>query len=575
MMDKGIFGAQVTPFFVYLLYLMLYEMDSIKKLIFFFVGFLLVVTVGCNPTTDSLLDKAETLMQEHPKDALALLDSLKQYSLHGKATNARYALLYSMALDKNYIDVKDDSLISIAETWYANKGNIKEKYLSHYYKGVVNSNAKKYPQAITSYSYAQKYEEELGDNYFLGQLYNQLGFIYKRHYNYKKSLESFFKAHELYSLAGKINHKNYMLMNIAGCYWNMGDYTNSEKYYKAAIAEAERLNYKSLLELSVIGIIGQYIEQERYNDAQSINEEYGIKITPRRTKYAGNLARMYYMVGDMQKSEQLLDTAWAFAGSAADSISLYMHEYYIFKNKGNYDLALEFLEKSLDMQNAELQIILQQPVLEVQKDLLEKDYEYNQYKIKANKKIMTLLVVLSVLIVCVAFRYIRTQINKKNERINDYINLLAELQNTLQNMQEKLQLKDSQLSTVYTKAYSTIKTRLNIVNKLSVIFFEKHGTPKEKEAFVKEVENIIDDFRSNKEDIEWMEHIINSSNNHLLENVYKEYPMLKESERKMLCYIYSGLSPKAISIILNIPLQTVYNRKSRLLSKTGLSKQKK
>ena len=69
MMDKGIFGAQVTPFFVYLLYLMLYEMDSIKKLIFFFVGFLLVVTVGCNPTTDSLLDKAETLMQEHPKDA--------------------------------------------------------------------------------------------------------------------------------------------------------------------------------------------------------------------------------------------------------------------------------------------------------------------------------------------------------------------------------------------------------------------------------------------------------------------------------------------------------------------------
>ena len=54
----------------------------------------------------------------------------------------------------------------------------------------------------------------------------------------------------------------------------------------------------------------------------------------------------------------------------------------------------------------------------------------------------------------------------------------------------------------------------------------------------------------------------------------KKYPALKESEKKLLCYIYAGFSPKAISIFLNIPLETVYNRKSRLLAKTGLSKSK-
>ena len=44
-----------------------------------------------------------------------------------KAANARFALLYSQALDKNYIDVTDDSLISFAEAWYTKKCSIRGK----------------------------------------------------------------------------------------------------------------------------------------------------------------------------------------------------------------------------------------------------------------------------------------------------------------------------------------------------------------------------------------------------------------------------------------------------------------
>ena len=544
-------------------------MNFLKNIILFLI---VLSSTGCAMEYSKDFDKAETLMQEHPKDALALLDSIKQHPIKGKAANARFALLYSQALDKNYIDVMDDSLISIAEAWYTKKGSIREKYLSHYYKGVVNSNAKKYPEAITAFSRAEKYEKELGDNYLLGQLYNQMGFIYKKHYDYVKSLEAFSNAYELYTLAGKVSHKNYMLMNIAGCYWNMGDYDNGEKYYKEAIDEGARTNYKSLLELSVIDLIGLYVEQKRYDEAKKTYEQYRIETTSKRTKYSGNLARMYYMTGDMQKGKKLLELAWTGADTAEDSIALYMHEYYISKHEWQSDLALVFLEKSLAMQNEELALKIQQPILEIQKDLLDKDYEYSLYKIKTNKKLMALFVSFIVLIICVTTYCLRIQINKKNERINDYVNLLEELQITLQNLQEKLQLKDFQLSSVNERAYDLIKNRLDLINKLSVIFYEKHGTPKEKEAFVKEMQNIIDDFRNNKEDMEWMEQAINSSNDSILENVYKKYPALKESEKKLLCYIYAGFSPKAISIFLNIPLETVYNRKSRLLAKTGLSK---
>ena len=155
-------------------------MYSLKNII---LAIAALAIFGCNNSNNLTMDKAESLMQEHPKDALALLDSLKKHPMASKAENARLALLYSMALDKNYIDVTDDSLICIAENWYSKKTGTREKFLSLYYKGVVNKNAKKYPEAITAFSRAQKLENEIGDSYLLGQLYNQMGYIYKLHYD--------------------------------------------------------------------------------------------------------------------------------------------------------------------------------------------------------------------------------------------------------------------------------------------------------------------------------------------------------------------------------------------------------
>ncbi|MBQ5750256.1 MAG: tetratricopeptide repeat protein, partial [Bacteroidaceae bacterium] len=82
------------------------------------VAALLFVACRTDNTSIQLLDQAETLMNVAPDTALALLDSIDSHRL-GRADNARYALLRSQALDKNYIDITNDSLISIAVDYYA------------------------------------------------------------------------------------------------------------------------------------------------------------------------------------------------------------------------------------------------------------------------------------------------------------------------------------------------------------------------------------------------------------------------------------------------------------------------
>ena len=72
---------------------------------------------GCyNREQISRLDEAEALIQNKPDSALTILQQLK--SEGSQAEQAKYALLYSEALDKNHIKVTNDSLIRQAWSHY-------------------------------------------------------------------------------------------------------------------------------------------------------------------------------------------------------------------------------------------------------------------------------------------------------------------------------------------------------------------------------------------------------------------------------------------------------------------------
>ena len=64
----------------------------------------------------------QALLQNKPDSALTILKQLRQEG--SQAEQARYALLYSEALDKNHIKVTDDSLIRQAWSHYKHYSKI-------------------------------------------------------------------------------------------------------------------------------------------------------------------------------------------------------------------------------------------------------------------------------------------------------------------------------------------------------------------------------------------------------------------------------------------------------------------
>ena len=83
------------------------------------------------------MDKAESLMDAKPDSALVVLENIPASSVKGKEAAARYALLKSIALDKNCIDTTTFDVIQPAIDYYIKNGSPDEQLRTYYYQGRI------------------------------------------------------------------------------------------------------------------------------------------------------------------------------------------------------------------------------------------------------------------------------------------------------------------------------------------------------------------------------------------------------------------------------------------------------
>lgn len=109
-----------------------------KQISYIFIFWGLAFSVMCggcgyNHRTSEAMDIAERIMESSADSALAILYGIDESELDYHGGEAHYALLKSMALDKNYIDITDDSLIAVAHKYYDKHGDTYHRMLSKYY----------------------------------------------------------------------------------------------------------------------------------------------------------------------------------------------------------------------------------------------------------------------------------------------------------------------------------------------------------------------------------------------------------------------------------------------------------
>ena len=142
------------------------------------------------------LADVETFIMERPDSALIVLDSIDRSLLTTKRLKAHHALLHAMALDKNYIDVSDDSIARVAVDYFSKRGPAKYEARSLYYLGLAYYYQGEYNKAIVELTKAEEVAEGV-DSLYLGFVKTLQADTYSKTYNVVEELDCLRSAYEI------------------------------------------------------------------------------------------------------------------------------------------------------------------------------------------------------------------------------------------------------------------------------------------------------------------------------------------------------------------------------------------
>lgn len=250
----------------------------------------MVVSCNRNSAVNNHLNEAENVMNQNPDSALTILSGIDKSSITSDVEKARYALLLSQALDKNYIDTTSFDVLQPAIDYYFEKGTPDEKLTTLYYQGRIFQNRKDLNSAMSCFLKATEYRDMATDTLAIANLLVAQGTINSQTYKFDKFRQNNIEAADLYRSIGKMD---YALLS----YLNAID---------ASILEHDKLKADSIFSI-VTPII-------------SDNPDFESEIFPYRVLYAikfGNKDNLQDIVNNQLSSRDLddytkLDIASAF-----------------------------------------------------------------------------------------------------------------------------------------------------------------------------------------------------------------------------------------------------------------------
>ena len=192
------------------------------------------------------LDDVEAYLSEHPDSALSVLDSLSTTGIRGREANAKFALLYSIALDKSYIDATNDSLINIAVDWYRKHGTADERLKSYYYQGRVYQNSGDNEAAMGSFVRAEAYAGQSDDKTAAGLLYLAMSNISMDIFDMDKVLEYSSDAEKIFKETEDTARYSSSLLKVCTYYSIQEDYEKASDILDTLAALWDNMDMQNL-----------------------------------------------------------------------------------------------------------------------------------------------------------------------------------------------------------------------------------------------------------------------------------------------------------------------------------------
>ena len=471
----------------------------------------LLALAACNGHID-VLDRAEACIEDNPELALQILDSLDSDAFHLPHQKARYSLLKSMALSKNYIDTTDFSIIKPAFDYYRFFGRRKDKCLAYFYYSEIFSNNERYTDALLYLYKALKYAGRDLKTKIL--IYSSMEYVYSNSHLTDEALKSAELLYDAVMNSGDTSKFALVAYTLALEYHNKEMFDKSDSLCNMVFKYTDSLSYSGLSSLMLQADNMFYGQDPDYSEIVS---KYNFALS-----YGGEFAEEnYYDLAyalvrndDIDAAEEILSN---LDTSKAEGNSLYslakLEEY-----RMNYKKSLEYLYKYMDYEEVYIKKKLSQSIYRAQAE----NYRLQSELEVRSKWLVVILSLFVLLMFSMIFILVYRNIKSKNKG---------------------LQLEKEQLE-------SEIENIVSLRKVYKSMFRTSFNTSDYKDG--------------NGRGLIELKNRLNDDLDNVVTKISEDFPDLKESDILFICCLIAGFENVEIASLLNLSKDNVRTKKSRL-----------
>ena len=526
---------------------------------------LLIITamtiVSCNDARKSetfrLLEDVDSYIEARPDSALAVLEGIDVEDLGSREEKAKYALLMSMALDKNYIDRTDFEVLQPAIDYYESHGSATDKLRTFYYQGRIYQNGGDDEMAMECFVRAVEEGDGAEDCMTMARCLFSQGTLYQALYNWERVIETNIAAAAFFQFGGNINSQLRSLSRALIGYSQTKDLEAAGKCFNVCedLLDQASLSNKSFYYAAKLSYFFEHYDSKQLED---VLNEY-LNCVPAAHWDWQSIAYAYTILGEFENASDALSNYRGDKNARYYAITSAIH-----KDRREFQKAIEAYEKYIHLSDSLDLVIFEQDTKFVEERHNLEVQAYKEREAKNNRTIIILICIIVLFVALIAIYLIRKQLQirtaeKKQLEIEKkryeqlYADAIAE-RDALTKMIEDSSVKDE------TKA--VIRERLEVLNKV-IISHITDTSSANKKAF-QELEALVADRYSF---IESTRLTIEGNNPEFIAALKKQG--LTDEEINICCLYVIGLKGKDIKAYTSQPRH--YNQSADIRHKLGLT----
>lgn len=344
------------------------------------------------------LDSAEALIHRRPDSAIRIVYNADTSLLSMRKDRARYALLRTMAEDKNYIDKSDDSLIRIAQEYYEKHGTDQDKMLSWYYLGIIQKNGAHYTDAILSLDQAEVFAKQIPNYRYLGLINRNRAEAFSATHDHTASYEYLQKALDAFVANNDTIYAEAARYSLGVVLVNMHKYDEARNIL---IPIRARCGKPSLIADCNILLAHTYVAKgDSMALAVSLYRDNLAKIRWAQDYafYACALAQ----TGQKDSVDYWFSKAYQTASSQEEIVAIDYLRAYLDRLDGNFEPAYFRVQKAAKVLDSLTRVLLQQSLTKAQRSYYEQEALLQEGIVKRQKALLLSAVIIALLVLLTA-----------------------------------------------------------------------------------------------------------------------------------------------------------------------------